>query len=276
MIVRETNGTKSLLKALSIIELLQDASEPMGTSEIAKAIGIHKSTVSRILASMEQGYFVERESQSRRYVLGKRFLQLAGKVFQRMDLSQVAREPLRELAMQTKRNSNLAVLSDTSLVFIRQFEIPLMLRNGAPDVRREMGDIAPVHATAIGKAVLAWLSEARVRYILATAELTGYTRKTITDPEQLIRQLAEIRMRGFAVEEGELTATTRCVAAPVFNYAEDVIGGVSVSWMSEEPIQDDLLDELARAVQACAATISEQLGSTSRAGEFRRRSASLL
>ncbi len=225
-------------RALAILAAFSSARAELGVSELAAELGMHKSTVSRLLAVLQARGLVRRDGD--RFSPGPELARLGILAVRSLALAQVARQPLERLAERTGETINLAVRQGTQALNVDQVQSAHFV--GMTDWT---GRGAPLHATANGKALLAFgdggLPEA----------LEPLTPRTIADPALLEQELDEVRRRGYATAVEELELGLHAVAAPVFDSAGNCIAAVSVSGPSYR------LDVLERVGEACAATAAE-------------------
>jgi DNA-binding IclR family transcriptional regulator len=246
------SAVQSVDRAITALEFLARRGEA-GVSEVASAIGVHKSTASRLLGALQGRGLVEVAGDRGRYRLGYGILRLAGAMGGRLDVTSQGGEICEELAERLGETVNIAVLQGDSVVNVYQAH-----GGGAISVNNWVGRPTPLHATSSGKILLAHLSKAQQdRFV--EARLQRFTPDTITDPRMLRRQLAQAGADGFALTAGEYEIGLNAVAAPVFGTSPAAIAAVSVSGPAYRLPVDDL-PQTARAVMAAAARISERMG----------------
>ena len=211
--------------------------------EVAGAVPFARTTVHRILYSLEKLGYVEKDEVKSRYHLASKFFELTGPVTHFRRLQAVSKSVMQNLLLRFSETINLGVLEDGQVVFIEVLQSTSALRiAGTP------GERNPLHSTALGKAMLAFLPESEVEAILERYPLIRRTPKTITQKKHLLEHLASVRERGIAFDMEENLTGVVCVAAPIFNQAGRVIAGLSVSGPATrmEPklaqIQDELLN----------------------------------
>ena len=243
------NGGGSIDKALMVLEALAEHSR---VTDIAAGTGLSKSTVHRILQSLV-GWGFARTDGNGGYLPGPRILTLAGRVMSRFDPAQQADSALRELRDRTGFTVHFAIRGTDEAVYVRKLEGRRPYQMGS---RVGMG--LRLHSTSIGKAILARLPEDEVTAIIGRAGLERRTAATITDADALLAHLAEVRDRGYAVDDEENEAGIRCIGAPVFDHTGAVMGGVSISGLAFEVDPADAT--LAAAVVAAARDVSLALG----------------
>jgi DNA-binding IclR family transcriptional regulator len=216
------NPYLSIEKAFRILEILS-ARSPLGVTEIADELGLKKSSVSRLLKALAQLGYAEVTAQRGQYGLGSRILVLAKGYLADDRLVREAQPILQELAMTLRASAHLAVLAGDDLVIVAKEPSPEHIQ-----VTTRVGGRTPLHASALGKVLLADLPEKKRAALLGT-RLTRFTEKTITDPRKLQRMLDEIREQGYAIELEEEHAGVGCMGAPVRNALGRWIAAVSVA-----------------------------------------------
>jgi DNA-binding IclR family transcriptional regulator len=224
-------------------------------TEIGRHLGAEKSTVSRLLRDLAQHALLEREEGRGRFRLGIRLAQFARAAVEGTDLRTVSAAHLRGLCDRSGESVHLATFRGGQVIYIDKVEASTFVRT-----RTEIGDVAPPHCTASGKAILAWLPEAIARESLGGRRLQAYTGKTITARPVLLRHFQDIRGAGYAVDDEEYVADVRCVAAPIFNHAGMVVASVGVSGLATR-IAGTRLTQVAAMVRETASRISAALGS---------------
>lgn len=243
---------QSVDRALMILEILARDGEA-GVTEIARHLGVHKSTASRLIDSLEGRDLVEQYDARGKYRLGIGILRLAGATTARLDVVQEARSLARSLATTTGERVNLAVLADGAALYVDQ-----VVGAAVPPSHHWVGQRIPLHATSNGKVLLAGLSDAEAKAVLGR-RLASYTARTLTDPSAVVARLPAVRERGYAVVVDELEHGLSAVAAPIRNAHGDVVASLSVSG----PTFRFGEAEVARATSAVvehAAEVSRRLG----------------
>lgn len=221
---RKNQAVNSVVRALDILDCLGSRSREVGVSEISRELNIHKSTVSRMLSTMESRGYVSQNGASGKYCLGMRLVELASRKLEQIDLRGQARPFLEELVKATGETAHLAVLDQGKVVYIDKVDTPRTLM-----MRSRIGYRAFAHCTALGKAILAALPDDVVEKLIKEKGLPRFTPNTIVDPLALKEHLRNVRAQGFAVDDEENEEGIRCAAAPIMNHANQVVGALSVS-----------------------------------------------
>src|SRR3972149_3695501 len=209
--------------ALDVLERLLAEKDPQKTSKLARDLGTNRTRILRILKTLEERGFVQSDALTREFRLGLRFLEFAEHVREQVDIYQVAKPVLKDLARDTGDTAVLVVLLGTKAVVIHGFQGDTILQAGAP-----IGQPLPLHVGASPKILLAHLPEVDRERIIDEMDMPSYTPKTITNRKALRRHLEEIRGLGYAVDEGDLEVGVCATGAPVRDYTGRVVAGVTL------------------------------------------------
>lgn len=255
-------AVKAVDKALRILETLGKEPEDLGLAELSRKLAIEKSTLHRLLGTLEGQGFVRRDPVSLRYSLGIKMLELGTAVTARSALGRTAGPVLDRLAVRCQQTVNLAVLDGEEILYIAKRESPEPLR-----LTVEVGRRLPVHCTALGKAILAFRPPLEVRRLFSRRRrLRQLTPNTITDPRELMKHLEEIRRTGIAVDREELVLGLRCVGAPVLDFTGYAVAAISIS-AAAVILGEDRVTELRPMLEEAGAEISKALGGLPRSPE---------
>lgn len=240
-------------RALGILENVDSGARGTGITELSQRVGMKKSTVHRLCATLEHRGYLLRDPDTGRYRLSLRLFQIGSAALSRLDLPARAMPALEALGAAVQETAHLAVLEGDDVVFIGKVESPRPLR-----LHSQVGRRAPAHCTALGKVLLAYTTASRRTRILR-GPIARYTPQTITAPEALARALEEVRRRGYALDDQEFEEGIRCVAAPVRDYTGNVIAALSVSAPAVQ-LPRSRVAAMAEAVIAAAQQVSNSLG----------------
>lgn len=251
--MKDENLVQSVDRAMAILDILEAAGQGLGVTEIGARVGLHKSTVYRLLATLARRGYVEQDPDTERYALGLRLIELGGAVLDRLELRDLARPFLKRLMETSQEVAHLVVLQGGEVVYIDKVECPGPIR-----MYSQLGRRAPAHATAVGKAILAYLPPAEAEAIINRG-LARRTPYTITDPDRLRAELALVRQRGYAFDNEENELGIRCVGGPIFNHRGKVVAAFSVSGLAVRMAQEKM-EKLAALVRRTSQEISAKLG----------------
>ncbi|MCI0476088.1 MAG: IclR family transcriptional regulator, partial [Anaerolineales bacterium] len=236
-------------RAIDILNLFDAQAPELGTTEIARALGLHKSTAASLVSTLAANGFLNQNSNTRKYRLGLRLIERAFAMLDQFEIRQIAYPALQELRDQWNETVNLAILDGSDVVYIER-----MLGTKALGMRSEVGRRALAHSTALGKAILACLPIPQVQAFLDQYGMPEVTPKTITDPAKFLQELDQVREQGYAVDDEENEIGGRCIAVPIFDHTGNVIAAVSISAptarlpMSDVPQAGAMVRETAKAI----------------------------
>jgi IclR family KDG regulon transcriptional repressor len=241
-------------RAFDILEVLSTQKEGLRLTEIARRVGLHKSTVYRFLASMEKRGYVEKFQGTGLYRLGLKFVELSGVHLNNLELATEAQPYLQRLANLSNQAVYLAVREQEDIVYIDKVETFQSIRKYSIIGRR-----APSYCTALGKALLMGLCQHHLEGLFKNKTLQAFTQNTITDVRHVIAEVEEAKRRGWAEDDEEYEQGVRCIAAPVYDYRSRVIASVSTSGpISLIPKGD--AEKIAGYVVEAANAISKRMG----------------
>lgn len=243
---------RSVDRAVSLLQLLGRRGESRVT-DLARDLGVHKSTVFRLLATLEARGLVEQNTERGSYALGYGVVVLATGAARPLDLSVISRPVCVRLAAEVGETVNVAIRDGRDVVSIDQ-----VLGSAAVTSVNWVGQRGPLHATSAGKVFLAAMEPTEALALL-TDPLPAYTAATITDPAALLAALDEVRERGYAVAAEEHETGLHAVAAPIRAADGSVVGSLTVSGPNFRLTADRLADQASTLV-AAAAEISHRNG----------------
>jgi DNA-binding IclR family transcriptional regulator len=250
--VKPYPGTQAVLRAVSLLKMFDDSRQEWGLSELAQEVGLNKTTTYRLLTALESEGMVARQANDT-YTLGPEIVVLGGRALRNNDLRTVSKPALEAMAAATGETATLEVLSGYEVVIIDEVVGEHLMASA-----QSIGTRWPAFVTSTGKAMMAYLAPAELDAILSRP-LLRMTPKTITDPDALRRELAEIRQQGYAVAGETLEMGLVVVGAAVRNHDGKVIAAISLGGPSVR-ITPDRVPEIGALVVAAAARISVQLG----------------
>lgn len=244
---------QALDRGLRILEILSEKTE-MSITELAEMLNVDKSTVSRLVETLRQHDMVQLNKSTKKYRMGFRILHFGKSLEKNLNIIDIARPILKDVSEKLNENVHLCAFNNTMAYVIDQ-----VVRDSAYSISATIGMIEPMHASSVGKCILAYRPEHTLRQMLHNYEYTRYTEKTIQDEDALLRELAKIKRQGFAMDDEEVSVGIRCVAVPIFSYGNQVrysIGiSVPISLMTEQNVKR-YIEKLSRA----ATKISRELG----------------
>ncbi|GAB3671439.1 IclR family transcriptional regulator [Halopiger thermotolerans] len=244
---RPTYPVQAAATTFRIVEALHEL-EGAGVAELAAELEMPKSTVHDHLRTLTEAEYLVNEDGT--YHVGARFLELGGFARSRMKLYQVASPEIKKLAEETGEHANLMIEEHGKGIFLNKFK-----GEDAVTLDTHIGKRVHLHTTALGKTILAYRPESTVDEIIDRHGLPAVTERTITDEDELKAQLAEIRERGYAVDDEERVLGMRCIAAPICDENDEPLGAISVSGPTNRFTGDRFDEEIPKHVLSTANVI---------------------
>jgi DNA-binding IclR family transcriptional regulator len=252
---------QAVANGLKILEEFGGADGELGVTELSNRVGLHKNSVFRLLATLEQGGYVEQCLQTERYRLGRACLALGQAFSETRSLVRFARPLLSRLSVELKETAHLGVLSGHEVVHLAAKPAPQLVASAL-----RTGQRLPAHCTALGKVLLAGKSAAALAQLdkerVRAGKLVAHTAATIVDRDKFFEHLRTVASQGHALDLEECAPGLCCVAAPVHDASGAVIAAISVSApvfrVSEARIHDDVVPR----VVAATTELSQRMGFT--------------
>lgn len=246
---------KSVARAAQILDLFTTSGSQLGVSQIAESLSVNKSAVSRLMATLETKGIVTKKPGCKKYCLGRKVVELAGVFLSNIDLKAVASPHLRELNERTGELAALCVMEGDRRRCIQWVESPATVRY----VMDERAIEGPVHAGAPGKLLLAYLPDEQIAQLTERTGLPRYTDTTITNIEELRREIRKIRENGVAFSTAEHIRLASSVAAPIRNHLGKVVAALTIMWITADA-DCDMEEKCSGLVRESANKISWELG----------------
>ena len=246
-------SVQALDRALLLLELLAEA-DGLTLTEVAQKADMAPSTAHRLLTTLEAHRYADQDPELGTWRIGVGAFRVGSAFLRNRKVLTLGRRIMRGLMEVTGETVNLGIADGAEVVFISQFESHSPMRAFFRPGRR-----GPVHASGLGKAIMAARSEEEVRRLLGAGPLERFTDSTVTGLEDFLAELARIRERGWSLDDEEHTLGMRCIAAAIYDEYGEPLAGVSVSGPSVR-IPDSRLEALGRAVARAAAEITESVG----------------
>ncbi len=247
-------GVQTLDRALDIIEMLSIEREGLGVTEIGSRIGLHKSTVHRLLNSLAERGYIEKEARYSTYKLGLKFIEISSLYLNKLELKTEALPYMRRLVEAVGQPAHLAILDGREAVYIEKVEALNSIR-----MYSQIGRRVPVYCSAIGKVLLLGLKPKEREDVVRGLQFSKFTKKTIDSAEKLLCEIEHAGNCGWSLDDEEHEAGIRCIAAPIRDYTLKVIAAVSVSG-DLKIIAPERDSEISGLVTETARCISRRMG----------------
>lgn len=245
---------QSVERALQILDLFNEQATELKITDISKLMGLSKSTLHSLLKTLQLHGYIDQNPENGKYRLGMKLVERGHFVVGSIDIRQKAKGWLTELSRRTGQTTHLGILDGREGVYIEKIEGKL-----AAIAYSRIGRRLPVHATAIGKVLIAWLGEPELNALLEGYQYTTYTPSTLASREELMAALTLTREQGYALDSEENEQGVRCVAVPVWNHESRVIAALSLSTLTSR-VDDAELANFREQLQQAGLQLSRALG----------------
>lgn len=225
-----------------------------GVTEIAQAIGVNKSTASRIMQTFLNNNIVEKNPKTLCYKLGPAILRLSQQYYSSLNAASISKPYMARLSEVLGESVHLCALSNNRAVVVDQ-----ITAEGRLIANAKIGEAEPLYCSSVGKCLLAYAEKNRQEKMLCEITFEKYTEKTITDESVLKKELAKIKENGFAVDDCELSEEIRCVSAPIFNSKGECGFSIGVSGAKSRMTQEKVY-KIAQELIKVSESISGELG----------------
>jgi IclR family KDG regulon transcriptional repressor len=254
---RPTNLVQAIERATLILDTL--SLKPRGTSlrELSADVALPKGTTHRLLSSLAYFGYVRQDVKTKEYLLGFRLVELGNRLLNQLDLRTEAKPLLLELAKRVKETVHLVILDQNEVLYIEKVESDE--NSSGLRMASRIGSRTEAHSCAVGKVILADLSEDELDEYIRQKGLPKLTERTLADPVQLKEHLKLVRKRGYAVDDEENERGIRCVAAPIRNERGRVVAAASISGPAIRITKERIREALYKEIMETAAGVSERL-----------------
>lgn len=252
---RDPSYLKVVAKTFRLVETMRQVNSSVRLSELSRALKQPKATVFRILHTLNELGYVRQDPATEAYLLTERFGRFTWDETGQT-LKGAARPFMERLLHQYEQTVNLGVFDHDRVVYAEILEGLRAIRMTAT-----VNTCAPLHATALGKSILAFLEPEEAEAILKKTPLMKFTEATIVDLPRLMAHLRSVRARGFAVDNEEMDRGARCIAAPILNHERTPVAAISVSGPITH-IQRNEVKEIGEVVIDCCMKVSKLMGCT--------------
>jgi DNA-binding IclR family transcriptional regulator len=254
MNVSPDSPSAAVERALAMLEAVAQVSDGLSNAEISRKLQIPKSSASYILRTLETQGYLARDAESGKYRVGLKVLSLSRGALGGLDVRGVALPIMRRLTQQTGLTCHLAVLDGADAVYIEKVEPEGFIRMDTWVGRRMC-----VHATSVGKAIVAYIPEERLEEIVRKGNMEKRTPKTITTLPRLLKELEKVRNQAFAVDDEENNLGARCVASPVFDDHGSILASLGLSGTTQQ-VSPQTMPRILEALKDSARHISMGMG----------------
>lgn len=250
----KSSHVQSVERGLLLVDALAEENREYSLTELAKKMCWPKSTVYGLISTLRDYHYIDQSPVTGRYKLGVRFFEIGNVVARSWNVRSIAIPHMQRLNAQLGEMVQLATEDKGEVLYLDKVDSTQMMR-----IVSETGGRLPMHCTGLGKALLAYKSQAEVRSVIAQKGMTCMTQKTIHSLSQLEKELGKIRQQGYTINDREIMDNLRCVAAPIFNGNSEVKFAVSVSGLYNN-MQSDFLERSIELIKEISRDISYTMG----------------
>lgn len=247
-------GIQVIDRAFDILEILSVEKDGLGVTGISNRIGLHKSTVHRILNSMVSRGYIEKLPDRGTYKIGLKLIEISSIYLNSIELKTEARPYLGELTSRLGLPVHLATLDGIEAVYIDKVDVLNNIR-----LYSQIGRRVPVHCSALGKCLISGLDGQELEELAGRIKFTRFTNNTITDKKTLLEQVRLVGTQGWALDNEEHEAGMKCIAAPVRDYRGTIIAAISVTGPSGT-VSPERENEIGGIVVEASRKISRRMG----------------
>ncbi len=252
--LNKKSHVQSVEKALTIIDTLANSRGEMSLTEISKKLNWPKSTVYGLLSTLRDFRYVDQSNLTGFYRLGVRLFQLGNYVAKMWDVKEIAKPYLYKINDALGETVQLAIEDNGEVLYLDKLESNQIMR-----IVSEIGIRLPMHCSGLGKVLLAYKPLKDAKSIILSKGMKAMTNLTITNWDDLEKQLIKIKENGYAIDDREIMDSLKCIAAPIFNNENEVKYAISVSGFNTS-LTGDHLEHAIKLLVESAKDISKALG----------------
>jgi IclR family pca regulon transcriptional regulator len=255
---RNSAHSQSLERGLAILSAFRSGRPLLGVSDLSREVGLSRSTTHRYIATLAGLGYLQQDGPTRKYRLGPRVLDLGFSAINSMDLRELAAPHLQALSDETGHTVNMAVLDRADIVYIERCRTSQRGQRDI-DLNLHIGSRLPAYCTSMGKVLLAHLEPAEQRAVLKQVRFARRGPNTLTEKEELLKELARVRTAGLAVNNEELAYGLRSIAAPVRRQSGEVVAAINLAVHRSMVSLDQLVAHLGPMLKQTAEEISARI-----------------
>lgn len=220
---KNEHNVQSLNRALDILESLSSEQEGLGVTEIAERVDLHKSTVHRLLATLLERNYVEKNEHGS-YHIGLKLVEVVSVYLNSLELQTEARPHVAQISTDLGLTAHLGVLDGDQVVYIERMDVYSGVK-----LYSQIGLRVHAYCSSLGKCLLSNFSREDLDKIMKDCSFTKFTPNTISSLEELHEQLKDVRKKGYGMDDQEFDMNNRCIGAPIYDYRGEIIAAVSAS-----------------------------------------------
>lgn len=224
-----SNLVQSVERALDILDCLGQYPKGCGIAELSKNLDLSKSTIHRIITTLKYKGYVTQNSETDKYQLGIKVLNLSSSITNSMDLISIVRPYIREFANKVDEVIHLCIPNESYSNIVYVDKVSAENTSKSITMSSRIGKTAPIYCTASGKLLLSQYSDDKIRELLKDTKFFKYTENTITDIDSLLEEIHTIRKNSYSLDNIEYDTGVICIAAPIFDKTNRIVAAISLS-----------------------------------------------
>ena len=244
-----TKPIQSISKAFKILTVISE-SKKIGVSELSRLLGWHKSTVFGIVNTLETEGYIKKDPDSSKYSLSLKLIALSSSALNNLDTYQLVHPHLLDITKKTGETTHFVLPDKYDVIYIDKVESKKSMR-----IATQIGKRMPMYCTGVGKAIMAFRSKQFINTAISNTDLNPLTKYTITDYDNLIDELTQVRINGYAMDNEEVEEGLSCVAVPVLNEENEAIAAISIAGPTIR-MSKDRIPTLVKELKQCTDNIS--------------------
>lgn len=252
--VNDLSIVQSVDRSLRILEELANSPEEMSITQISENLELNKSTVHRLLRTLVARGFVIQNPETRDYKITFKMYNLGSRWVRNLDVLEISKPYTKKLMEEVNEIVHLVVLDQDSVIYVDKVSADNTIQMAS-----NVGNRAPLYCTAVGKSILAHMSDEEIKEYWQNEDIIKHTEHTITDFDDLVVELEKVKSLGYAQDNEENETDVRCIGAPIFDYNNEVNAAISMS-APKIRFSDDRIDDLSQRIIKYANLISKELG----------------
>ena len=244
----------ALNRAIDVLEILATSEGEVSLHELSSKTGIPKSTLFRILFTLEKRKFIEQDYERKKFGLGLKLWELGNIKIEKSELSATAVKYMKRLSDKVNENVFLGVLDQSDVIYLQKVESSARVKTVT-----KLGRRAPAYCTATGQAILAFCTKEQIEEKFPLPDLMRYSKNTIISRDKLLKKLETIREDGYAIADGEFNPELLCISVPIRDFSKEVVAALTIDMLSSRGNIQKLKD-IITPLRDTAAAISMELG----------------
>ncbi|MEH7482179.1 IclR family transcriptional regulator [Neobacillus drentensis] len=251
------SNVQSLERALTILNKLSEYPDGIQITRLSEQVGLTKSTIHRLLATLSSMNYVVKDEETDKYKLGLQVLFLSRNLLNNSDIVTVSKPFLEKLSQEVNETVHLCIEDRGEVVYIDKIESTQTIR-----MYSRIGSRAPMYCTGVGKILLSDKNQDEFNELISNINFIPKTPSTITSKEEFIEEIEKVKSQGYALDNAENEVVLRCIAAPIFDHKGKIIASFSISGPSNRVTMDLINDTLIEKMKQYSIAISRNLGYT--------------